>query len=206
MNTIENLFEMRLLRKWSLYVLIASVSISALAGIAAILTGDFGLYEVRILLTSGVIASASLCSICCGTALETHRRPLLPVCGLILTFVSAAMIIAGIWIEVDSGDYWKTAVTLAAFGVSCSHVALLTLARPAGPYRWIVPAAGVAVFAVASIFAAALWGDFDIEPLMRALGVAAILDGALTILVPVLHRLSRSSGQTAAREDLPTMV
>ncbi|MEW4526560.1 hypothetical protein [Maioricimonas sp. JC845] len=206
MDTSLQRFDFAVLKKWSLYLLIASVSISALAGIAAILAGDFGMVQIKILLTSGVIAAASLCSICCGTALEARRHPLLPVCGLVLTAVSAAMIIGGIWSEVGSGDYWKVSVTFATFGVSCSHVALLSLARPGGAFRWIVPAAAVAVFSVAGIFSAALWGEFSIEPLLRGLGVAAVLDGALTILVPVAHRLSRSVDSVPANQDVSTLV
>jgi hypothetical protein len=37
-----------------------------------------------------------------------------------------------------------------------------------------------------------LWGDVDDEIAFRVLGVAAILDAAITILIPVFHRLSRS--------------
>ena len=49
----------------ALYVMIGSVVLSALLGIFAILSGDWGWYELRILLTTITISGASICILAC---------------------------------------------------------------------------------------------------------------------------------------------
>lgn len=187
------------LKQIFLYVLIGSVSISALLGIVAILVGDFGQFEIRVLLTSLTVSGASLCGLSCGAALEAQDRRALPIAGIVLALLGAALIIFGIWAELASETFWKTAATLALFAVSCSQLSLLLLARLISRYVWSRWAAAVAVFGVALIITCMLWAELDEEPAFRVLGVAAILDGAFTLLVPIFHRLGRE--ERAARAE-----
>ena len=53
-------------KKAFLYALIGSVVLSALLGIGAILSGRFGWFEIRILLTTITISVASICGLACG--------------------------------------------------------------------------------------------------------------------------------------------
>ena len=179
------------LKKTFLYLLIGSVSVSALLGILAILIGDFGEFEIRILLTSLTISAASLCGLSSGAALEAKRAPGLPATGIALAILAAMMIMTGIWAEPHSVEFWKTSATLAIFAAACSHMSLLLLARLSPKYAWSFWAACVAVFGVALIITLMIWAEIDGELTFRLLGVAAILDGAITILVPIFHRLSR---------------
>jgi hypothetical protein len=180
------------LKKSFLYALIGSVGLSALLGILAIAIGDFGEFEVRVLLTSLTISGASLCGLSCGAALETGRARVLPLSGIALAALAALLVVAGIWSEFRSDLYWKSTATVSILAVACSHMALLLLARLAPQYAWAKWTAGLAVFSVVMILSAMLWGDVDEDPMFRLLGVAAILDGAITILIPILHRLSRA--------------
>jgi hypothetical protein len=109
--------------------------------------------------------------------------------------LAALMIIGGIWTEPESEDFWKTTATIALFAASCSHMALLLLARLAAKYGWASQAAYVAVFGVALIITVMIWGDVEEEPLFRLLGVAAIADGAISLMIPIFHRLSRDETQ-----------
>lgn len=180
------------LKKSFLYILIGSVGLSALLGILAVLIGDFGEFEVRVLLTSLTISAASLCGLSCGAALEAGRARGLPISGIALAVLAALMVIVGIWGEFHPDVYWKSTATVSIFAIACSHMALLLLSRLAPRYAWANWAGGIAVFSVVIILSVMLWGDVDEEPLFRLLGVAAILDGAITILIPILHRLSRA--------------
>ena len=66
------------LKRLFLYLLIASVCLSAILGIAALLSGSFGWVQVRILLTTVVLTGASICGLGCGALWERGRlRPLL---------------------------------------------------------------------------------------------------------------------------------
>jgi len=54
------------IRKVFLYLLIASVAVSALIGIAVIIMGDFGEFEIRVLLTMLTITVTSILGLACG--------------------------------------------------------------------------------------------------------------------------------------------
>jgi hypothetical protein len=188
-------------KKLFLYALIGSVSVSALLGILAILIGDFGEFEVRVLLTSLTISGASLCGLSCGAALEANRARELSLAGIGLSVLAALLIIGGIWTEPESEVYWKTAATIAIFAASCSHMALLLLARLAPQYAWAPQLAFVAVFGVALILTWMIWGEIEADMPFRLLGVAAIVDAAISLMIPVFHRLSRSETESPARHE-----
>lgn len=65
-----------------LYSLIASVLVSALLGIVAILSGSFGWLEIRIILTTVTIAAASICGLASGAYLGTSAGRLIPFSGI----------------------------------------------------------------------------------------------------------------------------
>lgn len=178
-------------KKAFLSALIGSVAISALLGIAAILSGRFGWFEVRILLTTVTIAAASVCGLACGAHLATRQGRALPLTGIGLTGVAAAMVIAGIWTEVRSEEFWKTAACTSVFAVACAHLSLLSMARLADWFRWSLAAAYITIFGVAFLVAAMILGEADSPGMFQLMGVAAILDASITILIPIFHRMSR---------------
>ena len=60
-------------KKVALWFLIVSVAISAALGILAILTGNFGDFEMRIILTTLTISAASIGALVCGSAVGRPR-------------------------------------------------------------------------------------------------------------------------------------
>lgn len=186
------------LKKIFLHSLIISVAISAVLGILAILLGDFGELEVKILLTTLTISAASLCGLCCGASIELRGQSVLAVSGIVVASVAAVFVIGGVWIEPNSDAYWKSTITLSIFAVALSHLSLLTLAHLNSRFKWAMPAAYGVVFAVAFLLTGMIWGEWYEEFLFRLLGVAGILDGAITILIPIFHRLSG--------DEAPSMV
>ena len=110
------------LKKSFLYALIGSIGLSAVLGIFAMLMGEFGEFEIKVLLTSLTISGASLCGVCCGAALEAKRARLVPTAGMGLALLSAVLIISGLWTESASETYWKTTATITIAAVACSHL------------------------------------------------------------------------------------
>lgn len=192
-------------RRWFLYALVASIGLSAALGSAVILIGQFRELEVKILLSSLTISGASLCGVCCGAALEAGRVRPAAAAGIALSLLSGCLVVGGLWGEAGSANYWKTTATFVIGAVAASHLSVLMLARLAPRYLWALWFAHGAILAVALILVAMLWLDLDEGPAFRWLGVAAVLDGAVTILIPILHRLSRSdlaSSDDAIRPEL----
>lgn len=196
-------------KKSFLYCLVVSVAIAAIVGIAAILSGDFGWFELRILLTTLTVAAASMCGLSSWVYRAARGATVLPLSGLVLTALASVLIVAGLWVEVDSEGYWKAAATFSVFAVACAHLALLSLARLARSFRWSLVAAHVIILAVATLISILILGEIEEEGMFRLLAVGAIVDAAITLLVPIFHRLSRgtidiggaavSGGEPAAR-------
>lgn len=179
-------------KKAFLYALIGSVGVSAFLGILAIQSKRIGWFETRILLTTATIALASICGLACGAYLATKRGQALPLAGVALTLLTAVMIIAGMWMEVKPEAYWKLAASAAVVSMACAHLALLSMARLAEGFRWSLVAAYAAVFGVASLAVLMIVGEFHGSPIFHLLGVAAIIDAAITVVVPILHTLSKA--------------
>ena len=109
------------MRQTALRVLIGSVVVSALLGIWALLVGDFGEFEGKVLLTSLCISGASLLAMACAAAWDKGPLPLLPRAGMGLSVAGFAYLIVLIWAEAKSVEAWKTAATLLIFATAAAH-------------------------------------------------------------------------------------
>ncbi len=174
-----------------LTALIASISLTAVLGIFAILTGSFGWLEVRILLTTLTVTAVSLCGLACGAVLERNAQHPLAWTGIALTSVTAVLVLIAIWISPKSESFYKSTFCIGIFAIACTHLALLSLARLAPRFFWAMRAAHVIIFSLAAILCAMVLGEWGNLSIARIVGVLSILDGAITIIIPILHRLSR---------------
>lgn len=180
-------------RRLFLYLLIGSVGLSAVIGIGVILFGDFGQIEVRVIFTTLTITVTSIFGLACGAYLETGRGKNLPVAGIGLSIVAALMCFLIIWDALDdSENFVKLFVTATLLAAACSHLSLLSLARLDRRFSWTRIAAVACVALLLAILLYIIWfephGDSDI--VYRILGVLGILLASITVLTPVLHRLS----------------
>jgi hypothetical protein len=190
------------LTKLFLRVLIASIVVAAVMGIFAIgIPSQNWELELRIFLTTATIAGASVCGLACGGCLTRGHR-ILPTAGLVLTGLSACMLLVGVWSKVESENYWKTTASFAIFAVACAHLSMLFMANLAGSYRWAYLIAYQLILGLATLLVAGLIFElFDNESYWRGTGVISILVAAITLMIPVFHRFSRdemAAQQTAA--------
>jgi hypothetical protein len=183
------------LRRLFLYTFIVAISLSAVVGIGQLLTGydrDF-----RVLLTAFNVAMSSVLSLACGAALEARRGRIIPIAGIVLTLASGGMILFMTW-ATPRGDaewYFKTMGTCSIFAIALSHISLLSIAQLAPRYNWALPLAKISILGVASIVTFAIYfGErlFHTANLWRWIAVAAIIDAATSVLIPIFHLLSRS--------------
>jgi hypothetical protein len=183
------------------YVLAGSVGVTALLGILAILSGRFGWFEIRVLLTTVTVAVASICGLACSAYLASGRAQILPIAGIALTLIAAVMIVMEIWVGVDSQMFTKLAASCAVFAVACAHLSLLSMARLADWFRWSLTAAHVVILGVASMIVLIILLEEHSSGMFQLLGVAAIIDAAITVIIPIFHRLSRD--EMAAQLEPP---
>jgi len=184
------------LKKTFLYTLIGSIVFSALMGIWAILSGEFGEFQARILGTTLTVVGTSLLGLACGAFWESPRSSetslrIIPAAGIILAFVAAIVVLFMIWGKFD--DLWKFAAISGIFAFSLAQLSLLSLANLAKRFEWVLTVAFLVVLSLAAINSVLIIVEPESESnfVMRLIGVLAVIDAALTVMIPILHRLSR---------------
>ena len=188
-------------KRFFLFLLIGSVAVSALVGIGVLLFGNFGLIEVRILMTTLTVTITSILGLACGAYLESGRAKYLPWAGIVFSVIAALMSFFIIWDVLDDDDVFiKSFLTATILAAAFSHFSLISLARLDSRFAWTRTAAALCIAPLCAILLYIIWfepeGDSDI--VYRVLGVLAILVASITVITPVLHRLSSTETDVGA--------
>jgi len=178
-------------KKIALWFLIISVAISAALGILTILTGNFGEFEIRIILTTLTISAASICALAGGALWESRNTPALPSICVLFAILAALQLITGIWLEPSDRVFWKLAATVSVLAVATAQACLVSLARLARRFSWTRVAALGAIFALATLVVIVIWFEPRGDGIFKAIGAIAIAVASLMIMMPIFHRLSR---------------
>lgn len=200
------------LKKFFLYLLVCSIALSALMGIWAIVSGEFGELQGKILGTTMTVVGTSILGLACGAYFErlgsrASLKLAVPVLGIVLSIVSAGIVLWLIWggIEWEEGVVFKTLSVSLVFAFSLAQLSLLSLARLARRFHWATVTVYVVVLALASIVSMLIitQAQSDDGLVARLLGVLGVVDAALTVMIPIFHRLSRTefAGETEAPGD-----
>lgn len=187
------------LKRIFLYLLIASVTLSALIGIGVILFGEFGELETKVLLTAMTVTVTSILGLACGAYLETKRGRLMPFVGIACAVVSAGMWMFTIWAWQNNNDtFVKFLLTATLLAVACSHLSLISLARLDRRFAWSRYAAHATVWILSAILLYLIWftPESNGDLIGRVIGTLAVIIAALTVVTPVFHKLSRVEGPT----------
>lgn len=185
------------LRRLFLKLLITSVVVSAVIGIVVLLVGNMqGLLEVRVLMTTLTITIVSVFGLACGASIELGRGKYLPIAGIAFSVIAGLMAFLIIWDILDDFEtFIKSFLTATLLAAACSHLSLLSLARLDRRFSWTRITAVVCVALLCTILLYILWfepvGDSDL--IYRILGVLGILLAAITVVTPVLHKLSSAT-------------
>jgi hypothetical protein len=180
-------------RKGSLYSFIAFLGISALLAITSVLSGKFGEFEIKVLITTSVIAVASICSLCCSAYTSRSQNSLPGVAGVSFAGISAAMLIIGVWAEMDSEGYWKTTAVLSVFAIAFAHSLALLAVRLRPTHSWLQLGTAINIFALAAIISIMIVGEIDGEGMLKLVAILAILAGLETLVIPIVGRLAKTA-------------
>lgn len=188
------------IRRVFLYTLITSVAVSALIGIGVILFGDFGSFEIRILMTTLTVTATSILGLACGAYLETGRGRKLPLSGIIFSIIAAIMTLFIIWDFLDDSQLFvKSATTAMLLALSLSHLSLLSLARLDKHFAWSRIATFISIALLVAVLLFLLWAEPEgsSDFVSRTIGVLSILVAAGTVITPVFHKLSANEDEAA---------
>jgi hypothetical protein len=175
-----------------LRLFIVSVIASALVGAAALAipTGNWD-FEIKVFLTTLIIAGASVCGLACGGCWTLGKR-VLPGIGVACTVIAASLGLLMLWGEIGEEQLGKTVIVITTFAIACSHLSMLLLAKLHRSYQWAQLVAYQVILGLAILISAGIVFEFfDNEGYWRLTGVVSIASAAITLIIPVLWRLSR---------------
>ena len=175
-----------------LYSLVGSVVLGALLGIVLVLRNTWGWFEVRVILTTVTVAIASLCGLACDLSRTPRGANILPRGGLVLTLVAAGLILAGMWTDLNKDGFWKFTISVSIFAVATVHICLLSIAQLAKRFRWVYFIACQVIYGLAVLLAVIVFWELENERMFRFVAMISIVDAALTLVIPLLHRISRT--------------
>lgn len=180
------------LKRPLLYLLISSVLFGAVLGVLLVLRNTWSWLEVQVMLTTVILAVSSLCGLACDLSRLPRGQNILPKSGLALTLVAACLLLFGVWIEASSESYWKFTVTAIIPAVAVVHVCLLSIARLARRFQWVFTVAWQCIGGLACVLIGMVVFEFYSVDISRFVAVLSIVVTALTLVIPLLHRLSRT--------------
>jgi DNA-directed RNA polymerase subunit RPC12/RpoP len=175
----------------TLRVLLASIALSALLGIVAIIGGEFGETGVKCLLTAIVIGGGCLLALACFAAWEKPGALVSSRLGIAMTVLAVLGTMAGIWSDTNNHGFAKGVLAIAAIALASAHASTMWLARL--PPRLL----GVRTMALATnvlltvTSIGILWEEPRGDGAFQLVAVLAILCAALTLAVVAISTTSR---------------
>jgi hypothetical protein len=192
------------LKRLFLKILIASVAVSALFGIAVVLLGNFGEFEVRVLMTTLTITVTSILGLACGASIEAGRSRTVPMAGIAFSIASALALFLIIWNVLDDSELFiKSTLTLVLVAVVLSHISLISLARLDRRFAWSLTLLAICDILLAGILLYIMWFEPESsgDLVYRVIAVLSILIAAFTVMTPVFHKISSSEDDDIAGLD-----
>ena len=178
-----------------LRLVVGSLLVAGVAACVALLSGDFGDVELKIIATSAMLA---LVSATVGSGLAVRpRRPLLGLATAGLSLVAFVATTAGMWLDVDGEWFWRATGVAAIGALDGAHASFVLSRRRSDDTPGVVTATRVAVVASAVSAAMGIYpligpgpDDLDAEGYAQVLGVVLVIQLVATAVAPLLRRLA----------------
>ncbi|WP_166869434.1 hypothetical protein [Salinibacterium sp. ZJ70] len=192
-------------RRAAIITIVASLAIAALLGIIALLSGDFGEVQARVLLTTLTVAAFGTTALC-HLAVVARRVRVVGFIGIAASVVAALCAIVLIWSDLPWDQIEPLFKGLSVGGIAAASLAqanllLLLSGRRQQVIRvaLAVTLAAIGVVAIMIILPILTDGEFPGdaagEAYWRFFGVIAILDALGTIALPILGLVLRGAAE-----------
>lgn len=174
-----------------LKLFIGFLSLTAAIAILSVLSGDFAEFQLKVLATTFSISTASICSMSCAAFIDKKKKKELGIVGITFSGIAAALMIGGIWIEINQEEYWKITISFIVFAVALAHAFLLILPDIDSEHRWAQTASCVVISVLALQITSAVWGEIDDEGYYKLLVAVSIVVVLLTLVIPILMKIRK---------------
>lgn len=200
------------LRRAAIIVVVAALVIAGGIGILALLSGEFGDTQARILLTTLVVATFGLTALC-HLAIAGQRFRVVGYVGIVASVAALVPALVLVWYSFGDGqsssDWYRALWVLTVLAITLAQANLLL--RLASSARAIIRIGLVVTLVAAGVVAIMLWlpiltnGDIpgDNSDYWRLFGVVAIVDVIGTIALPIIGLVLRAHPHEAAEAAPP---
>lgn len=175
-----------------LWTMVVFLALSALIAIWALLSGEFGDTQERVVLTTLTISFASICAMACAAFVEKRGLVLVGGAGVATAALAALVTIVAIWAEFDN-SFWRATASAIVIAIAYAHALLLFIPTLAKGYRWSQSAAAVTLAVLTAMLVRMFWSDGLGDGFYRLMGVDAVLVVLFSLLVPLCARLGAST-------------
>lgn len=181
-----------------LNLFVVSILVNTVLGIWALLAGDFGHTQGKVLGTSFLVSAAML-SVLVNLA-AIRRRPLwpAPLVGAISGASGFALFIVLVWTEPGDDRWFKVAGSFLVVAAAATLASGLALIATPARIRWSRPVGNALIGLLGFTVVVGLWAEPDADWYARLVGVQGVLVAAMTLLIPVLSRFTSPRHQAAS--------
>ena len=176
-------------RKLLLKVFIGFLSMTAIVAILSVLSGEFDETQIKVLVTTFSITAGSICAMACAGFIEKRGEKTVGFVGILAACGAVALVIIGMWGEIDELAYWKATITFIVVCIAFAHVCLLHLPTMAASHRWTQLTATILITLLAVQIIAAVLGEIGDEKYYRLMAALSVLVVLATLVVPICSRL-----------------
>ena len=182
----------------------AALCVAALAAIFAILSGDFGDGDWKVIGTS-VLFAVTASTGGAGAGLRLHGSEAAIGLGSVVLAASAAtfaLVSLGMWAETEGDGFWRAAGTVAIVAVDGAHACFVLARRRAGDPEGVQMATTAAVVAAAisgTLGVLAVTGLVDDGP-WEPLAIVLVIQLLATTLSLLLRRMAHDRPVPAAAD------
>lgn len=180
---------------------VVSILVNAVLGIWALLSGDFGKIQGKVLGTSFLVSAAMLSILANSPAIRRRALWPAPLTGAVAGASGFALFIAMVWTETDDGRWFKLAGSFLVVAAGATLASSLALIATADGLRWLWlwPVENALITVLGITVLVGLWAEPDVEWYARLVGIESVLVAAMMLLIPVLARFT--SPRQEIRDD-----
>lgn len=195
------------LTRWFLRAVVAFLVVTALLAIGIFVRGEFGETEGRILGTTLALAVYSLTALAGAVLVGRGALTLFGWTTIAVSALALVLALAAIWGDRDAESEGLLRATFVALvlAFACAWVSLLLSRRRDDDGRGVTATLGGSVAAITVLTGMATFAilreDDPGDVYWRLVGVVAVVAVLGTLLLPVLRRMTRPTGERQARTE-----
>jgi len=183
-----------------LRLFLGSIAVNAALGIWALLVGDFGQTEAKVLVTSILVSAAMLSVLANRVSFERRVLWPFPLIASAVAVASFAMMTATVWAEIESEAWIKLMVSGFLVAGGATLASLLALIVLPGAFAPLGLAENGLIALTVLTGLVGIWSEVDEDWFVRLLGVETVLVAALTLALPVIARFATDRSSLPPQE------